>query len=722
MLIVENTKTNNSSEKHTILAHAQTISNFFVEALDQNDCNVKVVIGFYQEMDDTINSIYDLDKAVNPTKLKEYPNRKRVEDLSKVEDFLEVPSNLGSEVVVQAAVKALKDRCFDCKFEMPKLTINNDLKFLFNKLQLQLDVFENSFKLPNHVNFCHASFWLQKVCIPDLVKLIGTFLTGYAAIMALNKLPSISLGVFIKGIISTLLIKLVGSVNVSLDIMSTGLPCVINIFKELASKTPTNDVLFNSLSEDQNNDSWTREYISIAERQKELEDELEVGNISSEEYTRLLAEYTKQNDPMNYYLDNLDKQVGIVDDNMSQVFGFINDTIEQAQGDINSYIDSILGVINFLECEGKRSGTDFSDLLAYIAQLNSVINMISSLVAVLLQKTIKLELCKDEKSLKDISEIIADIPNTPLTPEDLADIIEEFLEKEAEVSEDGLSVLIYDKPKRASLPKLTLLGCNFKEFAEAHSIDNLVKTTIDNFLEEEKEKEREFQAGQQDPIKFTNKDPVWRDYTNIVFVPDSNINIPKNNSTNKYDKYIAQLGTNSKTDLDKIHSNDLGSKVFPPISKETLDKVKDTIKKYSKDKTTLIPIQDIIKYFPNNPEVLIPIKDYVDSITKIEEHEKKVIDIVEVGAANLDKTQEGFLGDLDELLDFIYNNPFGKEEGVSESIPGVLNKDGQADLNLNNVFKSNNEELKKQQNKYSPSTDECRSVEDILSVLNNIKI
>ena len=62
-MIVENYNTNGRSDKHEVLAYAQTISNFFIEALDQNDCNVKVVVGFYQELDDTIDSILDLNEA-----------------------------------------------------------------------------------------------------------------------------------------------------------------------------------------------------------------------------------------------------------------------------------------------------------------------------------------------------------------------------------------------------------------------------------------------------------------------------------------------------------------------------------------------------------------------------------------------------------------------------------------------------------------------------------
>ena len=62
-MIVENINTNAKSEKHEALSYAQTVSNFFIDAIDQNDCNVKVVLGFYQELKDTVDSIEDLNTA-----------------------------------------------------------------------------------------------------------------------------------------------------------------------------------------------------------------------------------------------------------------------------------------------------------------------------------------------------------------------------------------------------------------------------------------------------------------------------------------------------------------------------------------------------------------------------------------------------------------------------------------------------------------------------------
>ena len=79
---------------------------------------------------------------------------------------------------------------------------------------------------------------------------------------------------------------------------------------------------------------------------------------------------------------------------------------------------------------------------------------------------------------------ITDIPDEPLSNEDLAKAIEDFLETETKLSDDGTSILIYDKPVKSKRPKLTLLGCNLKEFAEAHTIDNLIKDTVNQIIED----------------------------------------------------------------------------------------------------------------------------------------------------------------------------------------------------------------------------------------------
>lgn len=714
MLTIENLNSNTASEKHKVLAHAQTVANFFVEAIDQNDCNVKVVMGFYQELDDTINSILDLDKAFNPTEMKWYKHPK--EAPLKIEDFLEEESPIESEYAVEAAIKALKDRCFDCKLSLPKVNFHNDLNFLFEKLGLQLEVFKNVFQKPHRDNFCHLAYGLQKTCIPDLIKMIAMLLTAYAAVMALRKFPSFSLNVFIKGIISALLAQVVGSINIALDMNSSGLPCLLSVLEELASKVPTNESLYEGLSEEQRGDSWIKDYVPLSIYEQNLQERVDNKEITAEFAAIKLERYRKANDPVRYYTKALEKQLGAEEAEVSSIFGFVNSVVEGAQGDINSYIDSILGVINFFECEGKRSGSDFTEILEYINDLNRVINMLSSLIGLFLKKALNLDLCKDERSLKDIEEILQDAVIEPLTPEDLKDIIEDFNGLEGQITDDGLAVLLYDKPKKSMLPKLTLLGCNFREFAEAHRLDNLVKTTISNFIEDNKTKDN----ADRDMVFG---DLVWSDFGNVVFPNKSNSeSINSNKEEDKYTKYLKPINIRDKNKLSDKLNNNLITNIYPNLTDKDISGVRDVINNYfNGNQNNYFNVTNNI--INNNFTFNENYYTFINKVDNVKDYTDKVIDKIEISYTPIEDTLGGFNDSLDDLLDFIYNNPFKDNTDVEiESIPGVINKDDKGNLNLNSVFKNNNEELKNQQKQYSPNLTECRSVEDVMSVLNNIKI
>ena len=707
MLTIENLSTNNSSDKMKVLAHAQTISNFFVEAIDQNDCNVKVVIGFYQELDDTINSILDLDKAFNPTPMEWYKTPLRPTDPFDDYEYIEEP--LDSDYITEAAIKALKERCINCSLKLPRVNFHNDLNFLFNKLSAQLDVFKNVFEKPSRDNFCHLAYGLQKTCIPDLIKMIAMLLTAYAAIMALRKFPSFSLNMFIKGVISALLGQVVGSINISLDMSSTGLPCLLSVLEELASKIPTNESLYQGLTEEQRMDSWNKDYIPLSIYEKNLQERVDNKEITPEFAAIKLERYTKANDPVRYYTKALEDQLGAEEAEVSEIFGFVNSIVEGAQGDINSYIDSILGVINYFECEGKRSGSDFTEILEYINDLNKVINMLSSLIGTFLKKALNLDLCKDEKSLKDIKEILETAEIEPLTPEDIKDILEEYNELESQVSDDGLAVLIYDKPKKPMLPKLTLLGCNFKEFAEAHRLDNLVKTAISDFIKDSKNK---------DDYEFENLD--WEDLSDVVFPVKNNYrpSIKKPQYTEKYTKYLKPIEPINKDLLVTEFNKNPLSIIKKPITDKDLNSIRDLIKDHFKgDLNTYIRIPE--SYINNNFNLNEDFIDFINKEIDSEDYKNNVVDKINIITTPLEETLEGFTDSLDELLDFIYNNPF-KDETDVESISGVINDKGK--VSLEGVFTSNNEELKKQQTKFVPNNAECRSIEDVLAVLNNMKI
>ncbi len=337
--------------------------------------------------------------------------------------------------------------------------------------------------------------------------------------------------------------------------------------------------------------------------------------------------------------------------------------------------------------------------------------MLSSLTGLFLKKALNLDLCKDERSLKDIEEILQDAVIEPLTPEDLKDIIEDFKGLEGQVTDDGLAVLLYDKPKKSMLPKLTLLGCNFREFAEAHRLDNLVKTTISNFIEDNKTKDN----ADRDMVFG---DLVWSDFGNVVFPNKSNSETINSNKEDKYTKYLKPINIRDKNKL----NNNLITNIYPNLTDKDISGVRDVINNYfNGNQNNYFNVTNNI--INNNFTFNENYYTFINKVDNVRDYTDKVIDKIEISYTPIEDTLGGFNDSLDELLDFIYNNPFKDSTDVEiESIPGVINKDDKGNLNLNSVFKNNNEELKNQQKQYSPNLTECRSVEDVMSVLNNIKI
>lgn len=727
MLIIENLSTNNASKKSEILAHTQTISNFFTDAIDQNDCNVKVVIGFYQELDETINSIIDLDKAFKPKPMEWY--RPPTEDVVKPEDILvgKEDEELKNEVITKAAIKALKDSCFTCRFSLPRFNFDNDLGFLYEKLKLQLSVFNSSLDIARRSDFCHAAYAFQNTCIPDIVKMIGMLLTAYAAIMALNKLPSFSLQVFIRGVISSLLIKVVGTIKISLDVSSTGLPCLLSVLEELASKVPTNEALYEGLSEEDRSNSWIAEYVPQTIVEANLKEQLKNKEISPEEYAFNLEEYARKNDPVRYYTKELENKLQAEKEDTEEIFAYINGIAEKAQGDIGTYIDSILGVINFFECEGKRSGSDFTEIMEYIGDLTNVINMLSSIAGLFMKKVLQLDLCKDAKTVKKVQEVLEDTSVGVLTPEDMKDLVEEFNGLESQLADDDLSILLYDKPKKSTLPKLTLMGCNFKEFAEAHKLENIIKATIDDFVEENRAEDLKTSKNFDKNFGASSSEDKWKNIVNIVFPDRSNTEVvDKDVYEDKYSKYLKPLllNPNFNTEIKGPGTNPLSNILPGHISRKDTETIRDlTITYLNGSYKDYNEVTD--NFLQSNIKFNYKYSKIEDKMQNIQSFKGKVVAKVDLSYGSLEETLNGFTGSLDELVDFIYNNPFkddSKDDSDKSFIFGPKNPDSKEDLNLSGVFQNNNEDSIKQQNTYSPDNGECRSIEDVLSVLNNLNI
>jgi len=230
-----------------MLRYAQLIADAFSKALDQNECNVKILIGLRQQIKDdrdTLRDLYNITSGKNyPLYQQPYPtvyNSKNKQIVYPVK-----PEDIPPEVTKET-LKRLKEKCYDCEFNFPKITFHNSLKFSFERLKLHINMYLDAFKSLNP-NFCHVSGALNWSCLQDLIKLITLLLSAYSAVLALRKISGISLNMFIKGVISGLLGQIIGNLRLQVDLSQTGLACLIKVFEEIANNIPDGSTIHSQI-------------------------------------------------------------------------------------------------------------------------------------------------------------------------------------------------------------------------------------------------------------------------------------------------------------------------------------------------------------------------------------------------------------------------------------------------------------------------------------------
>lgn len=709
-MIINNLNATNHSNRQQIMAQAQTIMNFFTDAVEQNDCNVKIVIGFYTEIQDTINSINDLEGAFNqPVYQPDYWKSFQDNDWT-VDHTPDTPPLLTDTAVLEEAKKAIKNRCFNCRLSLPKVDVSFDRDFLFNKLSLQLEVYKVNFKSNLKFSLCQASFMFQRTCIPDLIRLLGLFLSAYAAMLALKKLPKISIGIFVRAIIGQLMAKVVASLKITVDMNSTGIPCIVTALKDIAHALPTNENIKNRLDEEQYA-VLPQGYKPINAYAKELQADVKNGIRTQAEADKLLDEYKRKNDTINYYADKLKEETDRLQKQVDDGIRMITDVVDNAVEDVNSYIDSILGVINFLQCENKRTGSDFSEIIEYANKLQKVINLISAIIAYMAKQFFRSELCKDAQTAEQLKEAITNAPKPDLTtPDAIAEIAREWSGSTVRLDSEGLNLLIYDSPVKQTLPKLTLLGCNFREFAAAHTLDNIITTAASEVARE---------GRGTDIPSFTGTDPdipSWTDPSNPITLDPSNTNIPRrpytigtsdphvddtlrpyrdpDTGTIINDKLITPGNMGGSNPDNRVY-NGKGTSNGTNDTDKSVDKGRDTGK--SKDKG---------RDRDNTPDPTIPGVD----------NTPEIIDSIPIDPEIRQPVFKDWTKSIDELVDFIYN-PLGDTPKGNDPVKG-----SNPEINLpDEEISFFNTETSQQQRRYQPSLDECRSVEDVMNLLETLK-
>lgn len=735
-MIINNLNTYGNSRSPEILAHAQTISNFFIDAIEQNDCNLKIVIGFYFELDDTMETAKGIADAI----VLDNWNKPPLLSSTSGYNYINSPKVvLKTPEAVEEAVKAMKNRCFNCKLRLPKIKFEKDFRFVYNKLSIQLEVFKVTFpklKKPNIRNYCHMSFALQKACIPDILKLIGMLLMAFSSIMALKKLPRISLGVFIKAIIGKLMASVVANIKLSIDMSQTGLPCILSAIEEIANAIPTKQDVY-----DLPMDDWIRDqlfpkepYTTLSGKVKQpfvprsvfiqTQDQLlSSKQITKEEYDKNLREYAKRNEPLRHYAKQLREQTNLMENRAQQkideTFGKVSEVVTRAQDEVNAYIQSLLGVLDYFECESARSGPDFTEVIEYINQLQEVINFFSSVVGVWLVKLFKPLLCMDVIAHKDLASAIGQAASEPLSNADLAAIFEEFTGKQTAISSDGVSILIYDKPAKQMLPKLTLIGCNLKEFAEAHTVENLVPAIVD-YITTHGDSSNTPRPPRGPGVKIIQDIgdigvKVWSSPT--ISVPTTNyykpipVPIPKGIRDVPIKIHPTLTATVRKPTGTNVFIKPTPITVYPNIPPIRVDDPKAP-----PVKITPPTVKPAIP-----PGITIKVPPVVSIIDKI------VTDTIGVNDPTMTipiptkpgTNDIGIPDEIDDLIDFIYNPPTETKPSDSE---GSVDVTDYYNIHYDDLSEIKGKDISDTKEEKRSFQAECKTFEDVIDVLSTLKI
>ena len=426
------------------LYNAQLIADAFAKTLEENNCLLILTVGLHQEIATTIKDVEDL-----------------VDTVSDTNDVLEGVENESTPIEyildnLASAIADSKQNCFTCNLKFPNLDFDMDLEGVLGKLRGQIDLYLNMFKI-NKLDMCQASYAMQDSCLPDILKLITLLLTAYVSIMALKKLTSISITSFIKGVLSMLLSKLIGSLKVTLSIGSTNIACLVDTLREIALSIPTQENIQTRLN------ATEQMALGLIDANGEQTDSQLLKNQTLDKLGKSLGDGNTLLNSADQFLIDAEKE-------LNKTFDLISKVVDGAIKEVDTYIQSLLSFITHFECETARSGMDVEDALSTINNLIQVINLLSALAMSIAKKEARDAACKTNNKINELSK-------TEISDIQTKDILEDFNQKVTEIinsDENGLELLIHDVTKEDALPKLSLLDCSIDDFIEAHTISKII--------------------------------------------------------------------------------------------------------------------------------------------------------------------------------------------------------------------------------------------------------
>ena len=485
-----------SSNLDEALHYAQLISEAFTKALDQNECNVKLLIGFAEEISrekDELEDLVDIiDKPTHelpPAVVEDIPNPDVDDIISPSEPLPYTPET------TEDIIKKLKESCIDCEFGFPSIDFNGNLSFTFDKLRAMLDLYANIFKNMLNPNLCHVANAFQYSCIPSIISLIMLLVSAYTSILALKKLGGISLDAFIKGVISGLLGQIISSLGLKIDTSKTGVNCLIAAIKEIAENINQQGSYISGVvpSEVLTQLGYKPDTRSVLDKAVDAE-YAEVTGTTTEEFSQsqyldIYANMTfDERSIVGKYLEKVESENNKITTAISTAFSEVNSVLVEMMANFNENMQQMFGLLDYFQCESERSGPGFTDVIEYMNKLTNVINLLSAILAIMAKKQVK-KLCKTGQSVNEMITIVTENPvGEPLTDLEEVELIGEFLEKVVDITKDendNIVPIIYDKDADPILPKLKITSCNLREFINDHTLDNVIDKVIKDIIEEE---------------------------------------------------------------------------------------------------------------------------------------------------------------------------------------------------------------------------------------------
>lgn len=528
--------TNNDTALLNLVYSAQLIADTFAKGLEDNNCLLISTVQLHQKINDTIKDVTDLTEPVYNTP-EELVNK------------VTLPKADSLNPLVAGVIQSSKERCFNCKVSLPKLSFKGDLDFSLDDMKAHIQLYKDLFNFQK-INPCQAIDMFKYQCIPDVLRLIALLLNAYLMITSLRKLAGLSLSVFIKGIISALLGKLIASVNISLNLGQLNLSCFIEYLNQILAAIPSTDNIVANFTSEQiigliealpievqrnliatyldntylvpdDGPYYSKNTLSILASsipKSDLSGLLELNGFNTsatDALNNLTPDLNKQVSDASTELNTIvtestakasnliekfnqrafkrtvrdtNEEIKTAQQGLDSLFKDLSDTVNNAVGTFNGFIEQIQSLKAYFECELTRSSDDLLSLMTELNKVIKMLNLLSSVVYALAKKDVRKK-CQKASVANKLST------GAKLTEDELLlkDFLQDFYQKQVEIvatEEENIEILVYERPIITGLPKISLLDCSIDSFIKDHTLDAVIERALKDVLAETEDKRK----------------------------------------------------------------------------------------------------------------------------------------------------------------------------------------------------------------------------------------